>query len=87
VLPVDYSRMGSSANTELLADVKALNAKLDAQTKVMDAWRAEQKQQTGGIITSNATVTVGAAKTVVDGFDDVSTNARSSNYQVNLNAF
>jgi hypothetical protein len=67
VLPVDYSRMGSSGNAELVTEIKALNAKLEAQTEEIKGLRADQQKQTGDGIVSNVQVNEAVAEKVTDG--------------------
>jgi hypothetical protein len=84
VLPVDYSRMGSSGNAELLAEIKSLKAELVTEIK---GRRADAQRQAGDGMVSNATVTMQAARVVAESVAEPDTNARSRDYQVNLNAF
>lgn len=63
----NYSGMGTLNMAPLTEEIKALNAKLAAQTAVIEGLRADQKKQTGDMIKSNADVTMQAAAAGTEG--------------------
>jgi hypothetical protein len=67
VLPVDYSRMGSSGNAELLAEVKSLRTSNESLVAEVKGLRGEQRTQTGDLINSNAVIAGRSGKEIVTG--------------------
>ena len=72
--PVIFDAMRYSANSNvgseaLVAEIRALNARLDAQTAEIKGLRADQDKQTGATIQATFEANASAAKTVVAGVD------------------
>ena len=64
-----YSAGSNVGSDALVAEIRALNARLDAQTVEIKGLREDQKKQTGATIQATVESNASAAKTVVAGVD------------------
>jgi hypothetical protein len=66
--PINPANYGTADNLSVLvAEIKSLNAKIDAQNQTIEGLRADQQKQTGDGIVSNVTSQQAAADTIVSG--------------------
>ncbi|MDN2700353.1 hypothetical protein O0882_29015, partial [Janthinobacterium sp. SUN073] len=70
-----YSAGSNVGSDALVAEIRALNARLDAQTVEIKGLRADQAKQTGATIQATVESNDKAAKTVVAGVDKASKSA------------
>lgn len=81
----DYSRMGTSDKDALVAEVRSLGTKLDAQIKVNEGLRSDLQKIAGDQMVHSERVAAKSTNAIVSGLDDFGVAARSN--KVNLNAF
>jgi hypothetical protein len=73
--PIDYSSVGTSNMTALVAEIKALRASNEAMATELKGLRADQQKQTGDLIQAGEASAEKAADIVVDGFRTAVTDA------------